>query len=162
MSNGYGVAVSNADADTQAYAWNWFALHSSQRMQLVNFWLVAIAFLGAAFVQARTSNLMPVAVGVCVAGATASIAFMLLDARTRSLVRVAEQALAHMENARTAAGAPDVTRLVQHAHTARSSRVSSYRIVIQGLQLIVALAVHSRRDLLDAFLIVASESPTLS
>ena len=36
------------NALSQTYAWNWFALHAGQRLQLVNFWLVAVAFLAAA------------------------------------------------------------------------------------------------------------------
>lgn len=125
--------------DEFTYAWNWFALHSGQRMQLVNFWLVSVAFLGAAFVQARASNLVPVAVGVSAAGAVSSIAFLLLDRRTRDLVQVAERALRKLENDRSTAGAHLSTRLVHEAHVARSSAVGSYRLVIQGLQAIVAV-----------------------
>lgn len=131
--------MSDPNADAQTYAWNWFALHSGQRMQLVNFWLVAVAFLGAAFVQARTGNLRPVAAGVCAIGAVASVAFAMLDARTRQLVQVAEAALRTLEEARIAAGADASTQLVSASHVARSSRVSSYRFVIQGLQIVVAV-----------------------
>src|SRR4051812_41007057 len=38
-----------SDLDVRTYAWNWFALHANQRLQLVNFWLVAVAFLAGAF-----------------------------------------------------------------------------------------------------------------
>ncbi len=124
-------------AEAQTYAWNWFALHSGQRMQLVNFWLVAVAFLGAAFVQARTGNLRAVAVGVCLTGTVASIAFAMLDARTRRLVQVAEDALRVLEDERAAAGATS-SRLVSASHTARFSTLLSYRFVIQGLQLTIA------------------------
>ena len=124
-------------AEAQAYAWNWFALHSGQRMQLVNFWLVAVAFLGAAFVQARTGKLTAVAVGICVTGTVASIAFAMLDARTRRLVQVAEDALRALEDERAASGATGF-RLVSASHGARFSRLFSYRLVIQGLQLVVA------------------------
>jgi hypothetical protein len=127
------------DAEAHTYAWNWFALHSGQRMQLVNFWLVAVAFLAAAFVQARMARLTPVAVGVCAAGAVASVAFMVLDARTRQLVRVAEEALRRLDDRRVEAGADDSTRLVVAAHAVRSSGATSYRVVIEGLQLTVAL-----------------------
>lgn len=127
------------DAEAQAYAWNWFALHAGQRMQLVNFWLVAVAFLGAAFVQARTANLPAVAVGVCLTGALASVAFSLLDARTRELVLVAERALRDLEEKRVAAGAAASTRLVLAAATERKGRGTSYRVIIRTLQLSVAV-----------------------
>jgi len=125
--------------DAQLYAWNWFALHSSQRMQLVNFWLVAIAFLATAFVQAHIGNLRPVAVGVCAAGMVASIAFAMLDARTRRLVHVAEAALQKLEDERFGTGSNSSARLVSESHLARWSQISSYRLVIEGLQLIVAV-----------------------
>jgi hypothetical protein len=136
---GYTTCVSAEEREAQQYAWNWFALHSGQRMQLVNFWLVAVAFLGAAYVQASSSNLRPIAVGVAVAGAVASIAFALLDARTRRLVQVAEEALQRLEARETAAGTLSEARLVERAHTARRARLFSYRIVIEGLQIIVAV-----------------------
>jgi hypothetical protein len=129
--------VPDPRADEQIYAWNWFALHSGQRMQLVNFWLVAVAFLGAAFVQARTGNLPAIAVGVCFAGAVASIAFAMLDARTRRLVQVAEEALRGIEEARASAGEPTL-RLVSASHQARPSRLLSYRVIIQGMQVTIA------------------------
>jgi len=131
--------VPDPNSDAQTYAWNWFALHSNQRMQLVNFWLVAVAFLGAAFVQARSGDLRSVAAGVCAIGAVASVAFAMLDARTRQLVQVAEAALRRLEHERAAAGADESMRLVSASHAARSSRVSSYRFVIQGLQIVVAV-----------------------
>ncbi|MBF6150338.1 hypothetical protein [Nocardia nova] len=130
--------MSDPLADAHAYAWNWFALHSSQRMQLVNFWLVAVAFLGAAFVQARTGHLRTIAVGLCIAGVIASVGFALLDARTRRLVHVAESALQQLETRRTQAGQDADLHLVAAAHQARTTRLSSYRYVIEGMQLTMA------------------------
>ncbi len=130
--------MSSADAEAHAYAWNWFALHSGQRMQMVSYWLVAISFLGAAFMQARTANLTAVAVGVCVAGAVSSISFAMLDARTRRLIQVSEEALRKLEQLRVAAGAASEARLATAAHEARTFRVASYRIVIESLQLLMA------------------------
>jgi hypothetical protein len=107
-------------------------------MQLVNFWLVAVSFLAAAFVQARTNHVTVVGVGVCITGAIASLAFMQLDARTRQLVRVAERALEHLDARRTSGVDSELFALVKSAHTGRS-RIGSYRIIIEGLQLSVAL-----------------------
>jgi|SRR5271166_3487620 len=133
--------VNDADRNTNAqlYAWNWFALHAGQRLQLVNFWLVAVAFLAAAFVQARSNHLVAVAFGVSVTGVIASLAFVRLDVRTRQLVRVAESALRSFEQAQTAGGIDPVNELVRAAQEARRSRIDSYRVVIEGLQLAVAL-----------------------
>lgn len=131
--------VRDDEAGVQTYAWNWFALHAGQRLQLVNFWLVAVAFLASAFVQARTSHLTVIAVGVSATGAVASAAFMRLDRRTRQLVGVAEQALRHLETSRVADGLPEVTELVRNAREAQRSRLDSYQVIIQGLQMLVAI-----------------------
>ena len=130
--------MSNDEREAQAYAWNWFVLHSGQRLQMVNFWLVAVAFLAAAFVQAIASHLSVVALGVSITGLVASISFMRLDVRTRQLVRIAENALQSLEEKRTADGLDEVFELVKWSHQSRSSFLDSYRVIIQGLQLLVA------------------------
>lgn len=123
----------------RAYAWNWFALHAGQRLQLVNFWLVAVAFLAAAYVQSEVSHARPIAAGVALVGVVASIAFQRLDVRTRQLSRIAEDALREIEQEWIAQGASESVSLVQRSHEARKSWVDSYRVVIQGLQFSVAL-----------------------
>jgi hypothetical protein len=133
------VDESDRNASLQSYAWNWFALHAGQRLQLVNFWLVAVAFLAAAFVQAKASHLTAIAFGVSVTGAVSSLAFMRLDVRTRQLVRVAENALSVFEKDNTAAGADETFELTKASVDARGWGFDSYRVIIQGLQLSVAV-----------------------
>jgi hypothetical protein len=130
--------MQDAETKAQTYAWNWFALHAGQRLQLVNFWLVAVAFLASAYVQARSSHMTAIAFGVSVTGVVSSVAFMQLDVRTRQLVRVAENALEYFEASSVAAGMDKVTELVKASHEVRRSRFDSYRVIIQGLQLSVA------------------------
>jgi hypothetical protein len=136
----YHAHVNDADKmnSSHTYAWNWFVLHSGQRLQLVNFWLIAVAFLAAAFVQAHANHLVAISFGVSITGAVASVAFSRLDARTRQLVQVAENALRSFEAAQTASGVDEVNELVRAGHEARGSRIDSYRLIIQGLQLSVA------------------------
>ena len=130
---------SDRNASLQSYAWNWFALHAGQRLQLVNFWLVAVAFLAAAFVQAKASHLTAIAFGVSVTGAVSSLAFVRLDVRTRQLVRVAENALSrYFEKENTAAGADKAFELTKASMLARGWGFDSYRVIIQGLQISVA------------------------
>ncbi len=124
--------------EAQTYAWNWFALHAGQRLQLVNFWLVAVAFLASAYVQARASHLVAIQVGLAVTGAAASLGFMRLDRRTRQLVQVSEDALRYLETTMVEAGMNDVTELVRRAGEVSQARLDSYRIIIQGMQLLVA------------------------
>jgi hypothetical protein len=130
--------MSNDEREAQTYAWNWFVLHSGQRLQMVNFWLVSVAFLAAAFVQARASHLSAVALGVSITGMVASLSFMRLDVRTRQLVRVAENALRSLEEKRTAGGLDQTFELVKWSHEGRHSFLDSYRVIIQSLQLLVA------------------------
>jgi hypothetical protein len=127
-----------SDFEARSYAWNWFALHAGQRLQLVNFWLVAVAFLAAAFVQSQISHLRAIAAGVALIGAVASVAFQRLDARTRQLSQVAEDALREFEAEWVAQGSSDLVALVARSHERRQSRLDSYRTIIQGLQLCVA------------------------
>ena len=130
--------MQDAETKAQTYAWNWFALHAGQRLQLVNFWLVAVAFLASAYVQARSDHMASIAFGVSVTGVVSSVAFVRLDVRTRQLVQVAENALRYFEASGVAAGMDEVTELVKAAQQVRQSRFDSYRVIIQGLQLLVA------------------------
>jgi Flp pilus assembly protein TadB len=127
-----------SDAEARAYAWNWFSLHAGQRLQLVNFWLVAVSFLAAAFVQSLAGGLHAIAAGVSLVGAVASVAFVRLDARTRQLTRVAEDALRVIEQSWAGSGGDDSILLVARSHDATRGWVDSYRVIIQGMQLSVA------------------------
>ena len=48
------------------YAWKWFSLHAAHRMQAVNFFLVATAFLFAAFTTASKEDKHVLAIGVAI------------------------------------------------------------------------------------------------
>jgi uncharacterized membrane protein len=122
----------------RSYAWNWFALHAGQRLQLVNFWLVSVAFLATAFVQSQINHLRPIATGVALIGVVSSVAFQRLDARTRQLSQVAEDALREFEAEWISHGSTNLVALSTRSHEARKSWLDSYRIIIQGLQLSVA------------------------
>src|SRR6266851_187886 len=62
-----------------------------------------------------------------------------VDSLARPLVQVAENALQYFEKNLVAAGLDEVTELVKASHQARRSRFDSYRVIIQGLQLSVAV-----------------------
>lgn len=75
------------------HAWDWFALHAKQRMQCVNFFFVAAAFLAAGYVTALTQSRPGLALGIGGLGAWLSIWFNLLDRRTRQLVDAGQDAM---------------------------------------------------------------------
>ena len=119
--------------------WSWFALHAGQRLQLVNFWLIAVAFLASAYVQARANHLISISLGVSATGVIASLAFWRLDVRTQQLVQVAENALEHLERSYEAEGSIGATQLVRASAQMPRSRIDSYKVIIRGLQLSVAV-----------------------
>src|SRR5262245_44683060 len=74
------------------HAWNWFALHATQRMQAFNFFVVATTFLIAAYASLLKEK--PAAATVLAfVGAWLAFWFNRLDARSRQLVEAGEDAL---------------------------------------------------------------------
>lgn len=71
------------------HAWKWFALHAAQRMQTFNFFLIATAFLVAAYASLLEKN-SKVAVIIALVGAWIAFWFTRLDNRTRQLIQAAE------------------------------------------------------------------------
>lgn len=74
------------------HAWNWFALHATQRMQAFNFFMVATAFLMAAYASVLEKHPVVAAV-VAAVGAWLAFLFNRLDARSSQLVHTGEDAL---------------------------------------------------------------------
>jgi hypothetical protein len=82
--------------EARDHAWNWFALHAAQRMQTFNFFLVAIAFLIAAYGSLLERHGYAAAV-VAVVAAGLAVGFNRLDRRCRQMVKAGEKALAPMQ-----------------------------------------------------------------
>jgi len=74
------------------HAWNWFNLHAAQRMQTFNFFLVATAFLIAAYAS-LLEKLPLAALAVASVGAWIAFWFTRLDNRTRQLIKAGEDVL---------------------------------------------------------------------
>jgi hypothetical protein len=70
----------------RGHAWDWFALHAAQRMQTFNFFLVATAFLIAAYASLLEKH-SGAAFGVALLGAWLAFWFNRLDTRSRQLVK---------------------------------------------------------------------------
>lgn len=80
------------------HTWSWFSLHASQRLQSVNFFLVAIAFLSNAFVTAIKEHLYLIAAGVSVLAISTSFFLYKMERRIRSLIHSSEHALSSLQN----------------------------------------------------------------
>lgn len=118
------------------HAWSWFQLHASQRLQMVNFWLVSVAFISTAYVGAVANDLFLVAIGVAVVGALVSLCFYRLERRTRQLVHLAEPVLlAFQRRLARDTGIPEF-EIVGQAETQKVA-FSSYGSIIRLMQWLV-------------------------
>jgi hypothetical protein len=114
------------------HAWSWFALHAGQRLQLLNFFLVSVAFLTAAYVAAFNDH--PAVSGVVgVAGAVVSFAFRRLELRTRELVHIGEAPLAVLEARLAALTDIDSLRMLENAEAPRR-KLTKYSLLIRVVQ----------------------------
>jgi hypothetical protein len=114
------------------YAWNWFSLHAGQRMETFNFFLVATAFLIAAYAtlleDTPLGSLVVALVGVWIA-----YWFWRLELRIRQLVTAGEQALKPLEA--DLAGKLDRAELQILERVERTETgASTYRRVIAVIQ----------------------------
>jgi hypothetical protein len=88
------MAADPDDIHKQAldHAWKWFDLHAAQRMQTFNFFLVATAFLVAAYASLLDKHCLA-ALFVALVGAWIAFWFTRLDNRTRQLIDAGEDVL---------------------------------------------------------------------
>jgi hypothetical protein len=75
----------------------WVELHTNQRQSLLNFFLVAIAFLFNAYVGALTAHRVFLAGMIGLLGAVISISFTAMDLRNRDLTRAGEMPVRAIE-----------------------------------------------------------------
>lgn len=116
--------------------WHWFSLHARQRMQLVSFWLAGIALLTSGLVAAMDKGFAQLAAGMCVLGIVSSVAFALLDARTRALINAAERMI--IANRDTSSDLASLAALLEASDRGRH-RWLSYKWIIQGLEVVTSV-----------------------
>jgi hypothetical protein len=121
------------------HAWQWFVIHATQRMQMLNFWLVSVAFLTAAYVTAVTNQKPQVAVVVAAAGTVLSVLFRRLEVRTRQLVRLGERALSQFQEHMALSTGITEMRIL-NAADAEQRPLGSYGTVIKAMQWFVTIA----------------------
>jgi hypothetical protein len=120
------------------HAWEWFSLHAGHRMQSVNFFLVAVAFISAGYVTAFRFSEPAVAFGVAVGGILLTVCFNLFERRIRQLVHAGEAALTPIED--RLAGKTDIAALrILKAVATPSLRIASYSRVINALHLVTII-----------------------
>lgn len=127
-------------ARAQDHAWSWFSLHSTQRLNMFNYWLVATAFLTTAYVAA--SNGRPsssIGLVVALAGAFTSFSFHRLDRRSRKLVAIAEKPLRELEEILAKSTGVGSLRMIDAAATS-AHWYTRYGQVIDLVQLVAVFA----------------------
>jgi hypothetical protein len=110
----------------------WQQLHAEQRLRAVDFFLVATAFLVAAYVTSVMTN-PGLALAVAIVGMGVSLIFNRMELRTKELVKRGEAALRPLEA--ELAGSLDIPELELVERSERAvRRLTSYGNVIALLQ----------------------------
>lgn len=99
-------------------------------MQVLGFWLVALGLVTGAYAQTLSAGLRPAAAAIAVMGAAISFLFVLLDRRTRNLVKIAEGEL-------TQAGSA-ASRMLAASNQARFT-YTKIIVLIQGTAVLALL-----------------------
>jgi hypothetical protein len=120
------------EKQAREHAWNWFALHATQRMQAFNFFVVAAAFLIAAYAFILEEHPAAAAV-LALVGAWLTFWVNRLDARSRQLVDAGEDAL-RVSQARLASVADNQSLKMLDAVDEPAPGASTYRRVITVIQ----------------------------
>ena len=80
-------------------SWNYFSLLSGQRMGMIDFYIVVeVALIGALFtMMGSDARILWAECTVCVAIAVTSLAFFLLDYRTKTMIHCCEKIMSDIE-----------------------------------------------------------------
>lgn len=81
-----------------AHSQSWFELHANQRQNLLNFFLIAIAFLFNAYVGALSDHRYILAALISILGTAISLGFTMMDLRNRDLTRAGETSMKELED----------------------------------------------------------------
>jgi hypothetical protein len=111
------------------HAQAWFQFHATQRLNFMNYFVVALAFLSAAYVGALTREVHGVAAGVCLVGIAVSTAFFLLDLRNRELTRAGERPLRELQGRLATALDVDSLRIIEAIDQPRRRWMSEGNII---------------------------------
>lgn len=98
-SNDLTEEESITDKDWLELSWNYFSLLSGQRMGMTDFFIVIeVALIGALFsMMGKDTRIMWVECTICIAITLISLAFFLLDYRTKTMIHCCEKIMSDME-----------------------------------------------------------------
>ena len=117
------------------HAWAWFSLHAGQRLQMLYFWLISVAFLVSAYAASLGMTRPGLPFAIALSGMIISICFHRLERRTRNLVRYAEDALSELQDRLARDTGIEEMRIIERVEAARRSwSFSTYGRVILVMQ----------------------------
>lgn len=119
--------------DALDHSWAWFQVHAFQRMQLVNYFIIAVAFLTTGYAAGLTADKPALSVAVSALGVALTICFHLMERRTRELVRAAELALKELEQIMAEQTGIGHIRLVERVERPTGRFIVTYGTVIKFL-----------------------------
>ena len=120
------------EKEALSHAWNWFTLHATQRMQCVNYFLLAIAFMTTAYVTSFNGAHYWAAFSVAVLAAWFSLCFNRLEQRTKMLVKAGEAAMKPLQEKLYSLTGVEALMIVKHVEV--TPTFGSYSKVINALQ----------------------------
>lgn len=87
------------EKDFANIVWNYFSIHASQRMQILNFYIVLETFFVTALLTTfqLENKLKFVQLIICIAIIFFSIIFFALDTRTKHMIKFSEESLIEIE-----------------------------------------------------------------
>ncbi len=116
------------------HAWSWYSLHGGQRMQVLNFFLVAVSFFTVGLATLANAHAYLVAGGVALFGALISVEFFLLEKRTDHLVHLGRDAIRALEKELGQSTACDYLELMVGADKSRDRQLRSYKTLVPLIQ----------------------------
>lgn len=94
------------------HSWNWFTLHANQRLQTVNFFLVAAAFLTAAYVTAIKEQMHEISAVIALVGVLISYYFYRMECRVKAIIKAAEKAMEPIQDELATILSNDAVRII--------------------------------------------------
>jgi hypothetical protein len=128
------------DETALRHAWDWFELHSSQRMQFINYVIVWLGLISAGYAAILQSKHRVASGILAVAGLLVLAAFERLDNRTMQLVKLAETSLEELEAKLSASAGSQSLSFVRRSNV-HARIFGSYTATLRGLFVVSGTAL---------------------
>lgn len=122
--------------------WNYFELHSNQRMQMMNFYLVMESLFVTGLITMLTSerDMTFYEIGICLAIIFFSFLFYKFDMRTRSIIKICESSIKSLEQKYKAQYGDEIMVFSKEEECTKASHESTYSCLMR-LQFIFFVVV---------------------